>query len=151
MTDTQNEPHDEVALLAYINATPGLLSILYDFGLMPEQVVRGTTSYDAMRLATLTYQAALSHAAQAKQAWISVKDRLPEFLPGKDITANVFAQLSNGSLVVANRYYEQNEGWMWAVASFYSDIRTAEPECDDDYEVEFWMPIFAAAPKETTK
>jgi hypothetical protein len=38
----------EIKLLAHINATPGLLSLLYDLGLMPEQLKEGSKQWEQM-------------------------------------------------------------------------------------------------------
>lgn len=40
-------------LLAYINDTPALLSLLYDLGLMPEQVISGINQHKKMQMAQI--------------------------------------------------------------------------------------------------
>lgn len=74
---------------------------------------------------------------------ISVNDALPDFLPERDYSANVIARLESGSLVIANRFYDDDAGgWVWAVACGDGyDLENAEPEADDDYKVIEWMPL----------
>jgi hypothetical protein len=77
-----------------------------------------------------------------KQRWISVKERLPEYIDEKDYSENVFTW--NGKFIrVMARCYEY-DGWLWGdcMGDIYGD-----PEVDDDYsDVTHWMPL-PAPPK----
>ena len=86
----------------------------------------------------------------ASNEWISVKDRMPDYIEGKDYSENVLAMYSVGentsymgifNLVIVE-YTEDGHQWAWGkLDSCYSDIRDSEPEWDDDYEVTHWMPL----------
>ena len=51
------------ALLAYVNDTPALLSILYDLDLLPEQVLDDAGGMDRLHLAATVFRRADSYAA----------------------------------------------------------------------------------------
>ena len=82
--------------------------------------------------------------------WISVKDKLPDFIDGKDYSENVlgvyigyqekqYVQVFNRAVVEID---EDGYQWSWArLASCYGDLRQAECEWDDDYTVTHWMPL----------
>ena len=82
--------------------------------------------------------------------WISVKDKVPDFIDGKDYTSeNVFA-LYKGyqgeptlSVFTYIRAYDDHTFFStWArIRETYSDLREAECEYDDNYEVTHWMPM----------
>lgn len=82
--------------------------------------------------------------------WISVKDRLPEFISDKDYSDNVLCVVTgynNKSYIsVFNRCIvdstEDSYQWAWAkISQCFGDLRDADCEFDDDYEVTHWMPI----------
>jgi hypothetical protein len=74
-----------------------------------------------------------------KAGWIAVSERLPE------LEVPVFGWTAGGSLSVFMRDAGGGEGWLWARQQWASDI--ADPngiEADDDYDVRWWRPLFAA-------
>jgi regulator of RNase E activity RraB len=77
--------------------------------------------------------------------WISVKDRLPDYLPEVDYSANVICTNRREIFIMARCYDYDAEGWMWG--NCYGDIY-GDPEVDDDYsDITHWMPL-PEAPKE---
>jgi hypothetical protein len=73
--------------------------------------------------------------------WISTEENLPEFLEGKDYSANVIGWC-DGKVGLFCRYYINGEGWLWAKADYVGfGLEGAECQCDDDYQVTHWMPI----------
>jgi hypothetical protein len=105
-------------------------------------------SYPALYDFTEVNLTALIEDVQPK--WISVDDRLPEFLEGKDYSANVFGAykgyLDKTYISIFNRCIvditEEGHIWAWArLAHNYGDLLDAECEWDDDYEVFKWMPL----------
>ena len=72
--------------------------------------------------------------------WISVKDRLPDYIEGKDYSAIVFG-FYDGGIGVFCRFFD-GDTWGWARA-FYAarDLAKSECEFDDDYNVTHWMPL----------
>lgn len=78
-------------------------------------------------------------AAEGQAGWISVQDRLPE------LGVLVFGLTEGGALSVFCRDDGGGEGWLWAQQHWAWNL--ADPmgiECDDDYDVKFWCPMFAA-------
>ena len=73
--------------------------------------------------------------------WISVKDKLPEIIKGKDYSENVLA-CCNGELMVVTRSfnYDDNGNYSWFWANCYGNI-DGDGEIDDDYEITHWMPL----------
>jgi len=85
-----------------------------------------------------------------KTQWISVKDKMPEYLEGKDYSANVLGicKLSDThsymgifNIFIAE-YTEDGHLWAWAkLERCWDDLRNGECEFDDDYEITHWMPL----------
>lgn len=50
-------PEQEAILLGYINTSAVMQSLLYDCGLMPEQLVRNTVDWDRMLLIATYWRA----------------------------------------------------------------------------------------------
>ncbi len=82
--------------------------------------------------------------------WISVNDRLPEYLEGKDYSENVLCIFigyqKKQCVSIFNRVIvelaEDGHQWAWArLSACYGDLREAECEWDDDYEVTHWQPL----------
>ena len=81
--------------------------------------------------------------------WISVDDNVPEFIDGKDYSKNVFALYKDyqGKLKFSVFKYvtvfdDNIYFFTWArINEAYSDLREADCEYDDDYEVTHWMPM----------
>lgn len=73
--------------------------------------------------------------------WISVKDKLPETIEGKDYTENVWV-LCDGEVMIMRLVFTQddNNEWSWFWANCYGDV-FADGEIDDDYNVTHWMPL----------
>jgi hypothetical protein len=82
--------------------------------------------------------------------WISVDDRLPDFMQDKDFSENVIGicRYNNDKtyMSVFQRIYV-NDSWAWSkISAFFSDIREAECDFDDDYDITHWQPL-PSAPK----
>jgi Lar family restriction alleviation protein len=78
-------------------------------------------------------------AAEGQAGWISVDDQLPE------LGVLVFGLTEGGALSVFCRDDGGGEGWLWAQQHWAWNIAAPEGiECDDDYDVKFWRPMFAA-------
>jgi hypothetical protein len=78
-------------------------------------------------------------AAEGQAGWISVDDRMPE------LGVLVFGLTEGGALSVFCRDDGGGEGWLWAQQHWAWNIAAPEGiECDDDYDVKFWRPMFAA-------
>lgn len=82
--------------------------------------------------------------------WISVKDKFPEYLEGKDYSANVLGicKLSEAhsymGIFCLNivEYTEDGHLYAWAkLNTCWNDLHEAECEYDDDYEITHWMPL----------
>jgi hypothetical protein len=82
--------------------------------------------------------------------WISVNDRLPEFIEGKDYSVNVLCVAlgyqSKPYISIFNRcivdYTEEGHKWAWGkLSQSFGDLREADCEFDDDYEVTHWIPL----------
>ena len=89
--------------------------------------------------------------AETKMQWIDVSVERPKFIEGKDYSENVFGIYKDyqGNLVLSvfQLIYvdadAESSGWVWAkISENYSDLRYAECEFDDNYEVILWSPIF---------
>ena len=72
--------------------------------------------------------------------WISVKDRLPEFIENKFVSENVLGVV-DGKIGVYCRFID--EGWYWTKVHNigWEDLRESETEANDEYEVTHWMPL----------
>lgn len=83
----------------------------------------------------------LSFSYKNYDPWISVKDKLPEIIKGKDYSENVLASC-NGELMVVTRSfnYDDNGNYSWFWANCYGNI-DGDGEIDDDYEITHWMPL----------
>lgn len=85
----------------------------------------------------------------AKEKWISVKDRLPDYIKidkkEKDYSENVFTTDGKDIYVMARCYVEDADGWLWG--NCLGDIN-GEAEVDDDYShITHWMSL-PSLPKE---
>lgn len=106
----------------------------------PEWVVNG------LDVAPLIKEAMVKGAEIALESqWVSVDDRLPELIEGKDYSANVLAWC-DGRLMVMNLWFGPCEndkgedcfGYLWG--NCYGDIN-GDGESDADYEVTHWQPL----------
>jgi hypothetical protein len=74
--------------------------------------------------------------------WISVQDRTPDLMEGKDYSENVLAILDGNLAVMCFAWtpgeYEEGGGYYWA--NCYGDIN-GDPEWDDDYNPTYWQPL----------
>lgn len=85
-----------------------------------------------------------------KHEWISVKDRLPKYLEGKEYSANVLGlckgykdiyYISIFNVCIVD-YTEDGHQYAWArLSQCFGDLRDADCEWDDDYEVTHWQPL----------
>jgi hypothetical protein len=84
---------------------------------------------------------AYSHLSSLQPGgWISVKDRTPDTVEGKDYSENVFV-ICDGKLEVMSYGWvdaEPEGGWVWS--NCYGDIR-GDSEWDDEYKPTHWMPL----------
>ncbi len=76
--------------------------------------------------------------AKAKDEWVSVEDRTPELIPGKDYSENVFAILGGKLRVMAYCYIDDDEDSGYAWCDCMNDIY-GDPEFDDNYYPTHWM------------
>ena len=84
---------------------------------------------------------------QAVPQWINVENRLPEFLPDQDYSANVMG-FDGKEIGIYHRYFE-GDGWMWAKATdTWRGLKDCDCYADDDYKVTHWMPLPAAPTRE---
>ena len=94
-------------------------------------------------------------AALQQPQWIDAKLTRPYYVEGKDYSLNVFGlykgykdklTLSIFQLIFSDDD-EGNAGYAWArIRNHWNDLREAECECDDDYEMMYWMPIELPSP-----
>ena len=92
--------------------------------------------------------------------WIDAKLTQPYYVEGKDYSLNVFGlykgykeklTLSIFQLIFSDDD-EGNAGYAWArIQNYWHDLREAECEWDDDYEVMYWMPIELLCPPINTE
>lgn len=75
--------------------------------------------------------------------WVSVEERLPKLIEGKDYSENVLAICGGNLMVMAYCHSNDEEigGYYWA--NCYGDIN-GDPEWDDNYEPTHWMPLPAS-------
>ena len=88
--------------------------------------------------------------AEAKMPWIDASVERPKFIRGEDYSENVFGVykgyqdkpiLSIFQLIYVDAD-EAGSGWAWAkMSDKYGNLREAECDYDDDYEVTHWMPM----------
>lgn len=71
-----------------------------------------------------------------KNNWISVKERLPEIIDGKDYSENVLAVINNTLFIMC--YCFIDNGWVWT--NCYGNIEE-EGIFDDDYYPTHWQPL----------
>jgi hypothetical protein len=80
-----------------------------------------------------------------QQKWISVSERTPDLIEGKDYSENVLV-VYNGRLEVMSFGYGQcefengEEGYGWFWANCYGDIH-GDADWDDDYRPTHWQPL----------
>lgn len=82
----------------------------------------------------------LSEERQPGFGWISVEDRTPAPIKGKDWSENVLAFCEGRLMVMAYCWLTdgENSGWTWC--NCYGDIN-GDPEFDDEYSPTYWMPL----------
>ena len=73
--------------------------------------------------------------------WISVKDKLPDLIEGKDYSETVLVSC-NGELMVMTLSFlpDDNGRWSFFWANCYGDIN-GDGEVDDDYQPTHWMAL----------
>lgn len=80
--------------------------------------------------------------------WIDVKDRLPDFIEGKDYSENVWAWENNHTAAqIMCLALEQDDegGWGKVWCNCYEKVY-GEGEYDDNYEVTHWQPLLIPSP-----
>ena len=81
--------------------------------------------------------------------WISVKERIPEF----EEAVWGLLPIENGAgwcLAIVMRG-DGEDGWLWHICTEFTGVNMvqwplsddADFECDDDYQVRYWMPLTA--------
>lgn len=72
--------------------------------------------------------------------WISVKDKTPDYIEGKDYSENVLTTDGKQLYIMAKCYVIDAGGWLWG--NCYGEIN-GDPEVDDNYNdyITHWMPL----------
>lgn len=99
----------------------------------------GHTDFDAIEAAYISGYTKCKEDAE-REAWISVDERLPDIMEGKDYSENVFA-MCEGELKVMclSRVYDSGDcSLLWG--NCYGNIN-GEAEVDDDYKPTHWQPL----------
>jgi hypothetical protein len=74
-------------------------------------------------------------------AWISVEDRLPDMIVGKDYSENVFAWCDNRLMVMGIAYLQDDNGNFSSVWCNCHGCIEGDAEFDDNYLPTHWMPL----------
>jgi len=102
-----------------------------DYLTTPISVLRYITGLERVTKATIP---------TVKDGWVSVEDRLPEIIEGKDYSENVFAWCNGKKMIMCRTWVdgEPESGYVWA--NCYDDIN-GEGIWDENYSPTHWQPL----------
>lgn len=73
--------------------------------------------------------------------WVSVEERLPDLIEGKDHSENVLTVCNNELMVMQICFIKNDDDdWQYYWCNCYGNIN-GDGELDDEYNPAYWMPL----------